>query len=103
MTNFEYLSKRTAGLGLTDDDIELFLLRGELEANDPVKIAHCDHSLYKNFSIIRKATAKEIREGGYTLSWDREMIEALKQDLGMEQGDRKNIEQIRNPGSKGYL
>ena len=42
MTNFEYLKKRTNGLGVSDDDIELILLKGEFNGNDPVNIKDYD-------------------------------------------------------------
>ena len=67
MTNFEYLTKRLDGIGVNDSDIELLLLRGELDGNDPVNIDYCERVLYKYFSIVIKVLVEKVNEGGYSM------------------------------------
>jgi len=84
MTNFEYLVKRTKGLGTSDDDIELILLKGDLEGTDPADMKACDMAIHRNFSIIRKASVEKIKEGDYAIERSMTAIDAFWKSLVSE-------------------
>ena len=71
MTNKEYLKKSLAGLNITDDDIEVILLKADAE----VAVRDCDLATYKRMSVILKGMMQNVSEGGYSISWN---IEAVK-------------------------
>ena len=84
MTNYEYLTKRLDGIGVNDSDIELLLLRGELDGNDPVNIDHCERVLYKYFSIVIKTLVEKVTEGGYSMERSMKALDAFYQRLSKE-------------------
>ena len=44
MTNKEYLTRSLGNLGLTDNDVELILVKGGIEADSPVDVSACDRA-----------------------------------------------------------
>ncbi len=75
MTNKEYLRKSLAGLNISDDDLEVILLKAELKADAEVAVRDCDLATYKRMSVILKGMMQNVSEGGYSISWN---IEAVK-------------------------
>ena len=86
MTNFEYLEKRTNGLGTDESDIELLLLKGNLIDTDPVDMKACDNAIYFNFSIIRAKAVEKAKEGGYSMEKSLRAISSFKEALAREIG-----------------
>ena len=86
MTNFEYLEKRTKGLGADKSDIELILLKGELIDTDPADMDACDKALYYNFSIIRANAVEKAKEGGYSMERSMSAMESFRLTLEREIG-----------------
>lgn len=89
MTNKEYLTKTLSGFGLSDDDIDIILLKSSLDgASDHLDINACDLAVYNRFSIILKGMMQNVSEGGYSVSWNMEAIKlyysALCNELGKE-------------------
>ena len=86
MTNFEYIQKRTDGLGLNESDIELILLKGDLIDTDPVDIEACDAAIFNNQSIIRKVSVEKAKEGGYAMERNMAAVDLFLRTLGIESG-----------------
>ncbi len=74
-TNKEYLTKALSGLSLSEDDIDVILMKAGLEGNGEADIEACDNAIYSRFSVILKAATQNVSEGGYSLSWN---VEAVK-------------------------
>ena len=90
MTEREYLTKRLEGMGVTENDIELILLKYNASGNDPVNPAHThwlDAAIYKNFSIVAKCAIGKITEGGYSIENSMKALNSfynlLKKELGI--------------------
>ena len=94
MTNQEYLQKRTEGLGISESDIELILLKGELIDIDPADMKACDKALFRNQSIVRKAAIEKAREGGYAVERSMSAIDNFLRTLGIECGEIKPIDRF---------
>jgi len=86
MTNFEYLRKLTAGLGTSDDDIELILAKGVLNGTDIADMRACDKAVFNNQSIIRKRTVEKVGEGGFSIERRQKELDAFFRDLRRELG-----------------
>lgn len=88
MTNKEYLTKALNGLNLSDDDIDIILLKGGLSADDAVDVRACDMAVYNRMSIILKGVSHNVSEGGYSISWNLDAVKmyytALCNELGKE-------------------
>ena len=92
MTEFEYLKARTAGLGVSDEDIKLLCFKygedGTKVITDPKASAlWLDVALFKNFSIIEKAAIEKVSEGGYSMEHGLKAIKGfynlLKNEIGI--------------------
>ena len=46
MTNKEYLTKSLNGLNLVEDDIDVILAKGGLDADDKADVKACDVAVY---------------------------------------------------------
>ena len=70
MTNKEYLTKALNGLNLSEDDIDIIILKGGL------------------VSVILKGMTQNVSEGGYSISWNMDAVKlyyaALCNELGKE-------------------
>jgi hypothetical protein len=88
ITNKQYLLKSLNGLNLSDDDIDIILLKASLDGDDSVDVQACDMAIYKRMSIILKGTTQNVSEGGYSISWNMEAIKlyyaSLCNELGVE-------------------
>lgn len=88
MTNKEYLTKTLSRLDVSEDDIDIILLKGSLDADAIVDIGACDNAIYGRMSIILKSTLQNISEGGYSLSWNMDAVKlyytALCDELGKD-------------------
>lgn len=88
MTNKEYLTKSLSGLNLSEDDVDIILLKGSLDANDAVDVRLCDVAVYNRMSVVLKGMLQNVSEGGYSISWNMEAVKmyynALCNELGKE-------------------
>ena len=88
MTNREYLTKTLTGLNISEDDIEIIILKGGLEADADVDTRACDMAVYNRMSIILKGDMQNVSEGGYSISWNLDAVKlyyyALCNELGKE-------------------
>jgi hypothetical protein len=88
MTNKEYLTKSLNGLNVSEDDIELILLKGSISGDASVDVSACDQAVYNRLSIVLKGMAQNVSEGGYAVSWNLEAVKmyynALCHELGKE-------------------
>ena len=86
MTNKEYLTRSLANLGLTDDDVELILIKGGIDADSPVDVSACDRAVYNRMSVVLQATMMNVTEGGYSISWNMEAVKLFYRALCNELG-----------------
>jgi hypothetical protein len=88
MTNKEYLTKALNGLNLSDDDIEIIMVKGGVQADAEVDCKQCDTVVYDRFSVILKGTMQNVSEGGYSVSWNMDAVKmyynALCHELGKD-------------------
>lgn len=88
MTNKEYLTKSLKGLNLSDDDIEIIIIKSNLGADAPIQAQLCDMAVYNRMSVILKGMTQNVSEGGYSISWNMEAVKlyyaALCFELGKE-------------------
>ena len=54
-------------MNLSDDDIEIIMLKGGIDADAPASVEQCDVAVYNRFSVVLK--------GAMSISWN---IEAMK-------------------------
>lgn len=88
MTNKEYLTKSLNGLNVSEDDIDIILVKGGLVADGTVDTRACDVSVYNRMSVVLKGMLQNVSEGGYSISWNMEAVKkyysALCNELGKE-------------------
>ena len=88
MTNKQYLIKYLDELNVSENDIEIILLKGGLDGEATVDIYACDIAVYRRFSAVLKSAAKNVSEGGYSVSWNMEAVKlfysSLCNELGVE-------------------
>ena len=88
MTNKQYLTKALSGLNVTEDDIEIILVKSELDADADVDVRGCDMATYNRMSALFKGVMQNVSEGGYSISWNMDAVKlyynALCSELGME-------------------
>ncbi len=88
MTNKEYLQKSLGGLDVSEDDIDVILVKGEIDGNADVDVNACDRAVYNRMSVILKSMLMNVSEGGYSISWNMEAVKlyysALCNELGKE-------------------
>lgn len=75
VTNKEYLTKSLNGMNLSDDDIEIIMLKGGIDAEAPASVEQCDTAVYNRFSVVLKGAMQNVSEGGMSISWN---IDAMK-------------------------
>lgn len=62
MTNKEYLTKSLNGMNLSDDDIEIIMLKGGIDADAPASVEQCDVAVYNRFfRCAERRDAKRVR------------------------------------------
>ncbi len=89
-TNRDYVTKVLSGLDLSEDDIDVILMKGGLDGDGEANIEACDTAIYNRFSVVLKAAAKNVTEGGYSHSWNVEAVKLYYSALCAELG-RENV------------
>lgn len=88
MTNKQYLTKALSGLNMTEDDIDIILVKSELDADADVDVRGCDMATYNRMSVLFKGALLNVSEGGYSVSWNMEAVKlfysALCNELGLD-------------------
>jgi hypothetical protein len=86
MTNKEYLTKSLNGLSVSEDDIELILLKSSLSGEASVDVPACDKAVYNRMSIVLKGVTQNVSEGGYSISWNMDAVKLFYNSLCHELG-----------------
>jgi hypothetical protein len=86
MTNKEYLVKFLDGLNVSEEDIDIILLKSGLEPDAEVDIKAVEKAVYNRMSVILKAITQNISEGGYSVSWNMEAVKLFYNSLCIELG-----------------
>ena len=88
MTNKQYLTKSLNGLNVSEDDIDVILLKSGIDSEATASVSVCDNAVYNRMSVILKGTTQNVSEGGYSISWNMEAVKlfynALCNELGKE-------------------
>lgn len=88
MTNKQYLAKTLSGLNISEDDIDIVLLKASLDGEAEVDVRACDVATYQRMSVILKGVMQNVSEGGYSISWNIDAVKlfynALCNELGLE-------------------
>jgi hypothetical protein len=88
MTNKQYLTKSLNGLNVSEDDIDVILLKSGIDGEETADVQVCDKAVYKRMSVILKGTTQNVSEGGYSILWNMEAVKlfynALCNELGLE-------------------
>lgn len=99
ITNKQYLTKALSGLEVSENDIDVILLKAGLDEDAPVDITSCDLAVYNRFSVVIAAAAQNVSEGGYSISWNIEAVKLYYNALCRELGKDNVLEakpKIRN-------
>lgn len=86
MTNKEYLTKLLSGLNVSEDDIDIILLKSSINADSNADANACDKAVYNRMSVILKGTTQNVSEGGYSISWNMEAVKLFYKSLCSELG-----------------
>jgi hypothetical protein len=86
MTNKEYLTKLLNGLNVSEDDIDIILLKSSIDGNAIADVQSCDKAVYNRMSVILKGATQNISEGGYSISWNMEAVKLFYNSLCNELG-----------------
>lgn len=88
MTNKQYLTKSLSGLNISEDDIDVILIKASLDGDANADVRGCDIATYHRMSIVLKGAMQNVTEGGYSISWNIEAVKlfynALCSELGLE-------------------
>lgn len=88
MTNKQYLTKALSGLNISEDDIDIVLLKASLAGEAEADVRACDTATYHRMSVILKGMMQNVSEGGYSLSWNMDAVKlfyhSLCSELGLE-------------------
>ena len=88
MTNKEYLTKSLNGLQVSEDDIDIILLKSGIDGSAGADVRACDMAVYNRMSVVLKAATQNVSQGGYSISWNMEAVKlfynALCNELKME-------------------
>lgn len=90
MTNKEYLTKALCGLNISEDDIDIILLKSSLNGLVEVDCKACDKAVYNQMSIVLKGAMLNVTEGGYSVSWNIDAVKLYYNALCVELG-LKNV------------
>lgn len=85
-TNKEYLVAATKALNLSEEDIEIIMMKSNVNPDADANVRECDMALYKRFSVVLGSAMQNVTEGGYSVSWNMEAVKmfyvSLCEDLG---------------------
>lgn len=88
MTNKQYITKALSGMNISEDDIDIILLKASLDGGAGVDVRVCDMAIYHRISVVLKGIIQNVSEGGYSISWNIEAVKlfynALCNELGLE-------------------
>lgn len=92
MTYKEYITKTLDGLNITDNDVDLIIIKAGIDAeytiSDKADIRVCDTAIYNRMSVVIKPMMQNVSEGGYSVSWNMDAVKlfytALCNELGTE-------------------
>jgi hypothetical protein len=88
MTNKEYITKSLNGLNVSEDDIDIIILKAGINPDAMVDVKQADTAVYNHMSIVLKGALQNVSEGGYSVSWNMEAIKmyynSLCYELGLE-------------------
>ena len=88
MTNKQYIAKSLKGLNVSEDDIDIIIVKSAIDADSDADVRACDLAVHKWFSLILKGMTQNISEGGYSISWNMEAVKmyysALCNEYGLE-------------------
>jgi len=87
MTNKQYLTKSLNGLNVSEDDIDVILLKSGIDGETTADVRACDFAVYCRMSVLLKGATQNVSEGGYSISWNIEAVKlyynALCNELGL--------------------
>ena len=89
-TNKDYLVTATRALNLSEDDIDLIILKSgiDADADGDASVRDCDMAIYKRFSVVLGGSMQNVTEGGYSVSWNMDAVKmfykSLCEELGVE-------------------
>lgn len=90
MTNKEYITAALGGLNISEEDIDVILLKADIEegafCEGSAGARACDMAIYKRMSTVIKGAMKNISEGGYSISWNMEAVKMFYNSLCNELG-----------------
>lgn len=86
MTNKQYLVKSLSGLNISEDDIDLILIKSSLDGEAEADVRGCDEATYRRMSLILKGVMQNVSEGGYSVSWNIEAVKLYYSSLCSELG-----------------
>lgn len=88
MTNKQYISKSLNGLNVSEDDIDIILVKSGIEGDSDADVETCDKAVHKRFSVVLKGMTQNVSEGGYSISWNMDAVKlyynALCNEYGLE-------------------
>ena len=91
-TNKEYLTKCLGAFNVSEDDIDVMLLKAGIDADEPVDVTRCDLAAYNRVSVVLAAMTQNVSEGGYSISWNIEGIKLWYSTLCRELGKENVLE-----------
>ena len=88
ITNKQYLVKALSGLDVSEDDIDVILLKAGMDGDAAADVRSCDVATYRRMSVVLKGFMRNVSEGGYSISWNVEAVKlyygALCSELGLD-------------------
>lgn len=88
MTNKDYIAKSLASMNISPDDIEIIMVKADINPDSDVDCHACDLAIYNRFSVVLGAMTHNVSEGGYSISWNMDAVKlyysALANELGVE-------------------
>lgn len=90
--NKEYISATLSGFNLSDNDIDVILLKANLSGEDYIDIQKCDEAIYNRLSVILKSASSNVTEGGYSVTWNLDALKLYYATLCSELGKPNKLE-----------
>lgn len=86
-----------SGLTVSEDDIDILLLKGGLNPDAEVDVRQADTAIYTRISVLLKSMMQNISEGGYSVSWNMEAVKLFYTSLCTELGVENVLETAAKP------
>ncbi len=86
MTNKEYITKLLHGLDVSEEDVDIILIKGDLLPDAKASVSNCDNAVYNRMSVVLKSVLRNVSEGGYSISWNMEAVKLFYNSLCNELG-----------------